>query len=109
MPYMGGLVLLIMIVALVDIVTSDEAVVRGLPRWGWLLLVIVLPLVGSIVWFVAGRPVEAFSGRLTRDTPGTASATRVPRVRPPRSLRCAGPRGRCGVFGPGASSRSREA
>lgn len=56
MPYMGLIVLVVMIAALVDIVGS-EAGVRGLPRWGWLLLVLVLPLVGSIVWFVAGRPV----------------------------------------------------
>ena len=56
MPYLGLIVLLVMITALVDIIGS-EAGVRGLPRWGWLLLVIVLPLVGSIVWFVAGRPI----------------------------------------------------
>lgn len=53
---MGVIVLLVMVVALVDIISSDEAVVRGLPRWGWLLLVVLLPLVGSLVWFAAGRP-----------------------------------------------------
>ncbi|GAA2061991.1 PLDc N-terminal domain-containing protein [Williamsia deligens] len=78
MPYFGLIVLVIMIAALVDIVSSDDALVRGLPRWVWLLLVIVLPLVGSIVWFVAGRPVAAFSGRVGRDRPGQASAMGFP-------------------------------
>ncbi|WP_327201723.1 PLDc N-terminal domain-containing protein [Williamsia sterculiae] len=75
---MGAIVLLVMIAALVDIVSSDGALVRGIPRWAWLLLVIVLPLVGSVVWFIAGRPAAAFSGRVSRDAPGRASAMGFP-------------------------------
>ncbi|WP_207841914.1 PLDc N-terminal domain-containing protein [Williamsia soli] len=58
MPYLGLIVLVVMVAALIDIIGSEVGV-RGLPRWGWLLLVIVLPLVGSIVWFVAGRPLKS--------------------------------------------------
>ncbi|MGZ8177404.1 PLD nuclease N-terminal domain-containing protein [Williamsia sp. SKLECPSW1] len=78
MPFLGLIVLVAMIAALIDIVSSDESLVRGLPRWGWLLLVIALPLVGAVVWFAAGRPVAGAPGRLGRDRPGQASAMGFP-------------------------------
>ncbi|MEH3154329.1 MAG: PLDc N-terminal domain-containing protein [Gordonia paraffinivorans] len=70
MPYLGLITVLVMIVALVDIVGSDESSIRGLPRSGWILLVVAVPLVGSVVWVVAGRPRAAFSGRIGDDEPG---------------------------------------
>lgn len=63
-PYLGLITVLVMIVALVDIVGSDESAIRGLPRPAWILLVVAVPLVGSVVWLVAGRPRAAFSGRV---------------------------------------------
>ncbi|MPZ93912.1 MAG: hypothetical protein GEU96_03155 [Propionibacteriales bacterium] len=30
--------------------------VRGLPRWAWAVLIIMVPLVGAIAWLVLGRP-----------------------------------------------------
>lgn len=41
--------------ALVDIITRDESRVRYLPKLVWILLVVLLPVVGSLVWFVVGR------------------------------------------------------
>lgn len=76
MPYFGLIVLVVMIAALVDIIGSEESGIRGLPRWGWLLLVIVLPLAGSIVWFIMGRPVAGWSGRVSGH--GRASALGYP-------------------------------
>ena len=64
MPYLGLITVLVMIVALVDIVGSDESAIRGVPRPAWILLVVAVPLAGSVVWLVAGRPRAAFSGRL---------------------------------------------
>lgn len=76
-PYLGLIVLVVMIAALIDIIGSEVGV-RGLPQWGWLLLVIVLPLVGSIVWFVAGRPLPG-SGRYSqRSGSGRATALGFP-------------------------------
>ncbi|MHA7665599.1 PLDc N-terminal domain-containing protein [Mycolicibacterium sp. HS_4_1] len=43
----------------IDIASSEEHEVRGLPRVLWILIVLLLPLAGSIAWFVAGRPVAA--------------------------------------------------
>ncbi|WP_037180499.1 PLD nuclease N-terminal domain-containing protein [Rhodococcoides fascians] len=57
MPYFGVLVLLLWVFALIDVVTADEGGVRYLPKMVWLLLVIFVPLAGSLVWLVAGRPV----------------------------------------------------
>lgn len=67
MPYLGLITVLVMIVALVDIVGSDESAIRGLPRPAWILLVVAVPLAGSVVWVVAGRPRAAFSGRVGDD------------------------------------------
>jgi hypothetical protein len=47
--------LAVMIFALVDIITSDNWRIRYLPKVAWALLVIFLPLIGSILWFVLGK------------------------------------------------------
>ena len=71
-------------------------VVRSLPKPAWLLIVIVLPTVGSIAWLALGRPVLAgwrpgdTTGRRTRpvvgpedrpDFPTTSSAAEQARLR----------------------------
>lgn len=77
MPYLGLIILAVMIAALIDIIGSEVGV-RGLPRWAWLLLVIVLPLVGSIVWFIAGRPVAGGRGYGPAAGSGRATALGFP-------------------------------
>lgn len=55
-----GLALLgLWLYCILDVVTTDEALVRNLPKFVWLLIVIFLPSIGSIVWLVAGRPERA--------------------------------------------------
>lgn len=55
-----GVVLLVLWVFCVfDCITSDEARVRSLPKLVWLLIVLLLPDIGSILWLVAGRPSSA--------------------------------------------------
>lgn len=62
MFYLGGLSGLLMlglwVFCLVDVITTDEGDVRHLPKFGWLLIVLLLPFVGSILWLVAGRSVR---------------------------------------------------
>lgn len=42
---------------LVDLAMSSRGEkVRLLPRWAWALVILLLPLLGSIGWLVAGRP-----------------------------------------------------
>ncbi len=53
---------LILVFCLIDAIMADDSRVRNLPKWGWILLIIVIPLVGGIAWLVAGRPVNAPQG-----------------------------------------------
>ena len=52
---LAALPLLLIVGALVDIVTRPEGDVRHLPKGLWIMIVLFLPLIGSIVWFAAGR------------------------------------------------------
>jgi hypothetical protein len=41
---------------LYDVITTDEAIVRNLPKVVWFLVVLVLADIGSILWLALGRP-----------------------------------------------------
>ncbi|ONI88929.1 hypothetical protein ALI22I_18065 [Saccharothrix sp. ALI-22-I] len=62
MLYFGGffgvLTLGLWLFCLVDVITTDDGDARNLPKLSWLLIVLFFPLVGSIIWLVAGRPVR---------------------------------------------------
>ena len=49
------LVIALMIGALVDIIKRDDAEVKYLPKLVWLIVVILLPLIGALLWFGLGR------------------------------------------------------
>jgi ABC-type multidrug transport system fused ATPase/permease subunit len=60
MPMVFSLIVLIaMVFALVDIITRGDWQVKHLPKFAWVLLVIFLPLVGTILWFAIGREYPA--------------------------------------------------
>ncbi len=68
---------------LIDILTSRRDDVRNLPKWAWFLIVLVLPPVGVVVWFLFGRPHH--EGRGWPREASQAAHPHVPRrVRPPR-------------------------
>jgi Phospholipase_D-nuclease N-terminal len=46
----------IWVYCLIDILTSRRTDVRNLPKWAWFVVVLVLPPVGVVLWFVFGRP-----------------------------------------------------
>jgi hypothetical protein len=50
------LVVALWIFCLVDVVVSKEDECRNLPKLLWLLIVLMLPDVGSVLWLIAGRP-----------------------------------------------------
>ncbi len=52
----GLLTLGLWIFCLIDAISTDEGSVRNLGKVLWIVLIIFLPLVGSIAWLVAGRP-----------------------------------------------------
>jgi hypothetical protein len=57
-----ALTLLLFVVALIDIITRDQSQVRHLPKMMWIIIVILIPLIGSILWFAVGREWGATSG-----------------------------------------------
>lgn len=47
--------LVLAVVAVVQILGTEDLRIRNLPRIAWLLLVVFVPLAGSLAWFFAGR------------------------------------------------------
>lgn len=45
------------IFTLVTVLQSNPVEVRHLPRWLWFVIVLVIPAVGLILWWVFGRPL----------------------------------------------------
>lgn len=69
-----AIVLAAMVFALVDIIMRDEWQVKHLPKFGWLLLVVLLPLIGTVLWFIIGRE---YSGSSPSSVLGGAFAARA--------------------------------
>jgi Phospholipase_D-nuclease N-terminal len=62
--------LALMVIALIDCLSTDEYAVRNLPKVVWVLLILLFSPVGPIVWFVAGRPQAQPVGRAGAWKPG---------------------------------------
>lgn len=82
--FVGPVILVLWIFCVIDVVVSRDDEVRHLPKWGWLVLVLLFPLVGSIAWLAVGRP-RRVANRVSRherqapafpeyDRPGRAAA-----------------------------------
>jgi hypothetical protein len=62
-----GIVMLgLWLFCIIDVITTDQSRIRNLPKLTWLLIVIVLPDIGSIVWLVAGHTWESRPAPPTR-------------------------------------------
>jgi hypothetical protein len=64
--------LVVLVLALIDIINTDDVLVRGMPKLAWVFLVVFVPLIGALLWLALGRPA---AGDLPRGTSsGAASA-----------------------------------
>ncbi len=45
----------LLVFALVDAIITDPDRVKHLPKIGWIVLIVFLPLVGSIAWILVGK------------------------------------------------------
>ena len=55
----GLVVLLFWIWALLDVISTDASRCRNLPKLMWVVVVLILPAIGAIVWLLLGRPEKA--------------------------------------------------
>jgi hypothetical protein len=64
----GFLLIALWLYCIVDVIASDEILIRSLPKMAWLFIVIILPDIGSIAWLALGRP--QYAGWRPGDTEG---------------------------------------
>lgn len=63
LPSLFALLLMaVWVYALVDVITTDDVLVRNLPKIAWVLIVVFLWVIGAMLWFAAGRPAHAGLG-----------------------------------------------
>jgi hypothetical protein len=76
----------LLVFCLIDCVQQPDEAIRNLPKWGWIVLIIFIPLVGSIAYLVAGRPTATTYGGPRRNVPwpSTQTAGFPEYERPPR-------------------------
>ena len=60
-------VLVLLVYSLVDIIMSEDDAPHGLPKLMWLLMVLLLPLAGSIVWLIVSRRARAAARSIARE------------------------------------------
>lgn len=58
-PVLALLVFALMVFALIDAITRRDDQVKHLPKFAWVIFIILLPLIGSILWFTIGREYSA--------------------------------------------------
>jgi hypothetical protein len=62
--------------------TPEQEVPSGIPRSAWLVLVIVIPIIGPVLWLVASRSDQNSAGGNTRrpggPRPGGGAGSRRP-------------------------------
>ena len=71
MLFVDGLVsvalLGVWVYTVLSVCTSDKTAVRRLPKWAWVLVVVLgMPLLGPALWWWLGRPVGPAAARPTR-------------------------------------------
>lgn len=53
----------IAIFALADCIQTADDKVRGLPKWAWIVLIVLIPWIGPITWLIVGKDRTGGSGR----------------------------------------------
>lgn len=83
------LLLALWVYCVLDAIATEESRVQNLPKLLWLVLVVFVPLVGSIAWLLLGRPSGTgwrpgdTTPRASRWTGGPGPQRRERPVRPP--------------------------
>jgi hypothetical protein len=59
MPILALLVLIVMVSALIDVIMRRDDQVKHLPKFAWVIFIVLLPFIGSLLWFAIGRDYSA--------------------------------------------------
>ena len=62
-------VLVIFVYGLVDVIRTDGRLTRGISKPAWIVVMIVLPVLGAILWLLIGRPRDSAPVRQARSHP----------------------------------------
>jgi hypothetical protein len=82
------LVLVATIFTLANIITSGEHQVKHLPKIFWIILVIIVPIVGMVLWWAIGRDYSESGESFSFGDPRRREAQRpVPRPAPQQQAR----------------------
>lgn len=68
--------LVLWLYTLLDVVTSDEAGVRNLPKPAWFFIVLLTLEIGVVLWWLAGRPQRAGADLPYKGNRGRGGLTR---------------------------------
>jgi hypothetical protein len=49
-------VLVIFVYGLVDVIRTDARLTRGISKPAWIVVMIILPVIGAVLWLLIGRP-----------------------------------------------------
>ncbi|MGO1438834.1 MAG: PLD nuclease N-terminal domain-containing protein [Brevibacterium yomogidense] len=65
------LVVAIMLYSVFDCAARPRDRIAALPKWGWILVILLLPVIGAALWFLIGRKRAdgGFGGRKTAGPP----------------------------------------
>jgi hypothetical protein len=77
--------LALLVIALIDCLSTEEFAIRALPRVAWVFLILLFSPIGAIAWFVAGRPVRPVrlsNGQTWRPGSGFPESERPARTGP---------------------------
>ncbi|RKQ37031.1 PLD nuclease N-terminal domain-containing protein [Kocuria tytonis] len=59
----GALAVGVVIYALIECAQSEKYSVRSIPKGAWLLVIVLLPVIGALLWLFFGRPVKDDAAR----------------------------------------------
>lgn len=67
------------IFTLANIITIDSSQIRNLNKIFWIIIVIIIPVAGMILWWLVGREYSRGSDAVPFGDPRRYEATRIPR------------------------------
>ncbi len=71
--FLAAMELALVVLALISSLSTDKPAVRVMPRALWVAVILVVPILGAVAWFLVGRPKPMDGGRAPRGPRGPSS------------------------------------